>query len=110
METTTEQVGDVLKIKIIGRFTANNADEFKQSLLTYAKTIKQILLDLSQMDYIDSSGLGALVGAQQEISRQSGQLKLAALQPKPDKVFEITRTKHVLDVYNNVEEAINSFK
>lgn len=110
METTTEQEGDVLIIKIIGRLTANCAEEFKQSLLTSAKNSKKILLDLSQMDYIDSTGLGVLVFTHQETTHQGGQLKLAAPQPKPDKVFEITRTKNILEVFSDVDTALNSFK
>ena len=110
METTTEQVGDVLKIKISGRLVAGCSDEFKQSLLMSGETCKQILLDLSQMNYIDSSGLGAMVFAHQEITRQGGQLKIAALQPKPRIVFEITKVSRIFDIYDDVETAINSFK
>ncbi|MBR4369654.1 MAG: STAS domain-containing protein, partial [Victivallales bacterium] len=58
METNTEQIGNVLKIKVIGRLVAGCAEEFKQMLMTSTKTSHQILLDLSQMNYIDSSGLG----------------------------------------------------
>ena len=56
METNTEQIGNVLKIKVVGRLVAGCAEEFKQMLMTATKTSHQILLDLSQMNYIDSSG------------------------------------------------------
>ena len=83
METSTEQIGNVLKIKVIGRLVAGCAEDFKQLLLSSTKASNQILLDLSQMNYIDSSGLGAIVFAHQEITHQGGQLKIASLQPKP---------------------------
>ena len=51
METSTEQIGNVLKIKVIGRLVAGCAEEFKQMLMSSANTNNQILLDLSQMNY-----------------------------------------------------------
>ena len=110
METTTEQIGNVLKIKLTGRLVASCAEDFKQLLLSSAKTSNQILLDLSQMNYIDSSGLGAVVFAHQEITRQGGQLKIASLQPKPRVVFDITKVYRIFDIYDDVETAISSFK
>jgi anti-sigma B factor antagonist len=110
METTTEQIGNVLKIKLTGRLVASCAEDFKQLLLSSAKTSNQILLDLSQMNYIDSSGLGAVVFAHQEITRQGGQLKIACLQPKPRVVFDITKVYRIFDIYDDVETAVSSFK
>ena len=110
METSTEQIGNVLKIKVIGRLVAGCAEEFKQMLLSSANTNNQILLDLSQMNYIDSSGLGAIVFAHQEITKQGGQLKIACLQPKPRVVFDITKVYRIFDIYDDVETAISSFK
>ncbi len=110
METNTEQIGNVLKIKVIGRLVAGCAEEFKQMLLSSTKTSNQILLDLSQMNYIDSSGLGAIVFAHQEITHQGGQLKIASLQPKPRVVFDITKVYRIFDIYDDVETAISSFK
>lgn len=110
MESTTEQIGNVLKIQIKGRLVAGCAEEFKQLLMTSVKSSNQILLDLSQMNYIDSTGLGAMVFAHQEITHLGGQLKIAALQPKPRVVFDITKVYRIFDIYDDVETAINSFK
>ena len=110
METNTEQIGNVLKINVKGRLVAGCAEEFKQMLMTSIKTSHQILLDLSQMNYIDSSGLGAIVFAHQEITHQGGELKIACLQPKPRVVFDITKVYRIFDIYDDVETAISSFK
>lgn len=110
METNTEQIGNVLKITVTGRLVAVCAEEFKQLLLSSIQNCKQILLDLSQMNYIDSSGLGAMVFAHQEISHQGGQLKIACLQAKPRVVFDITKVYRIFDIYDDVETAIASFK
>ena len=110
METNTEQIGNVLKIKVIGRLVAGCSEEFKQMLINSTKTSSQILLDLSQMNYIDSSGLGAIVFAHQEITHQGGELKIACLQPKPRVVFDITKVYRIFDIYDDVETAMSSFK
>ena len=110
METNKELIGNVLKISIAGRLVANCADEFKQLLLTSMDENKQILLDLSQMNYIDSSGLGAMVFGHQEITQRGGQLKIACLQAKPRVVFDITKVYRIFDIYDDVETAIASFK
>ena len=110
METSTEQLGNVLKISLTGRLVAGCAEEFKHLLMSSTKTSNLILLDLSQMNYIDSSGLGAMVFAHQEITHRGGQLKIACLQPKPRVVFDITKVYRIFDIYDDVETAISSFK
>ncbi|MBP5671003.1 MAG: STAS domain-containing protein [Lentisphaeria bacterium] len=110
METSTEQIGNVLKISVTGRLVAGSAEEFKQLLRNSAKTSKQILLDLSNMNFIDSTGLGAIVFGHQEITQQGGQLKIACLQAKPRVVFDITKVYRIFDIYDDVETAVASFK
>ena len=110
METSTEQIGNVLKISVSGRLVAGCAEEIKQLLLNSVKSNKQILLDLSQMNFIDSTGLGALVFGHQEITQQGGKLKIACLQSKPRVVFDITKVYRIFDIYDDVETAIASFK
>jgi anti-sigma B factor antagonist len=70
---------------------------------------KKILLNLANVSYIDSSGLGELVGGYTTLQKNAGELKLLHLTQRITELMTITKLLTVFDVYENEEEAINSF-
>jgi anti-sigma B factor antagonist len=110
MEIVTEKIGAILKISIKGRLVVSTTEEFKNALAEAIASELWIVLDLSEMSYIDSSGLGAMVFAQQKLSEKGGELRLAALQPKPRIVFDITKVYRIFEIFDNVETALASFE
>ena len=66
---------------------------------------QRVVLDLSKVEFLDSSGLGAVVGSMKQLGR-SRHLDLAGLTPTVDKVFRITRMNRVFRIYESVEAAI----
>lgn len=109
MDITSEKVGQILKMSIKGRLVVSSAEEFKNALSDAIEANQNIVLDLQEMSYIDSSGLGALVFAQQKLSDKGGELKLATLQAKPRIVFDITKVYRIFEIFDDVEAAIESF-
>jgi anti-sigma B factor antagonist len=79
-----------------------------KSLLTAGK--KKIVLDLANVSYIDSAGLGALVAAFHSARSQGGTLKLANLGQKFNEVLQMTKLMTVFDTYSNEGAAIQSFR
>jgi anti-sigma B factor antagonist len=71
---------------------------------------KKILLNLSEVSYIDSSGLGALVSGYTTITSQSGQLKLLNLTAKVQDLLQITKLLTVFEVFTDEASAVRSFK
>jgi anti-sigma B factor antagonist len=69
----------------------------------------KILLNLGEVDYIDSSGIAELVGAFMAVRREGGALKLLNLSEKVHDVFQVTRLYTVFDVRDNEAGAIKSF-
>lgn len=65
----------------------------------------RVILDLSRVEFIDSSGLGAIVAAMKQMG-QGGRLDLACLNPTVDKVFRLTRMDSVFALFATVEEAL----
>lgn len=65
----------------------------------------RIILDLGQVLFIDSSGLGAIVAAMKQLD-QNAQLDLAGLTPTVDKVFRLTRMDTVFNLYQSLEDAL----
>ena len=67
-----------------------------------------IVIDMSAVPYIDSSGVATLVECLQSVSRYKGQLRLASLTPRASGVFEISRLDTVFAIYKTVEEALEA--
>ncbi len=105
MEMREEPLGSILRVVVSGRLTADCAENFKRFMDERLGHNNRIVLDLSEMEYIDSTGLCAIVYALQRISDSSGALKLAALQSKPRVVFDITKAYKIFDIYDTVEAA-----
>ena len=91
MELKFDKIGNVLKITVDGRLVAACSEEFKETVSGWLADNRFLLFDLSQMNHIDSSGLGALVYVLQKANAQDGSAKLACLQPRPRIVFDITK-------------------
>lgn len=71
---------------------------------------KKILLNLANVSYIDSSGLGELVAGYATLQKNVGDMKLLHLTGRISELMMITKLLTVFDVYENEEEAVNSFK
>lgn len=82
------------------RLDAHNANDLKAELLAlFEQGKKTILIDLLEVKFIDSSGLGALVSGFKNAITNQGSLKLASLQPQVKSMFELTRLHRVFDIY-----------
>ncbi len=66
---------------------------------------KQVVLDLSNVEFVDSSGLGAIVGSMKQLGR-ARRLDLVGLAPAVEKVFRMTRMDSVFRIYKTVDEAL----
>ncbi|HVI10123.1 MAG TPA: STAS domain-containing protein [Candidatus Binatia bacterium] len=111
MTITTREVSHVTIVDISGRITLG--DEIEQlrdtirSLVAEGK--KKIILNLAQVDYIDSSGVGELVAAYTTVRNAGGELKLLALTKKVHDVLYVTKLYTVFDVKDDEFTAVKSF-
>jgi anti-sigma B factor antagonist len=106
------QAGDVTVLDMSGKITIGEGSVALRTairrLLEEGK--KRILLNLAQVSYIDSSGIGELVSSYTAINKEGGQLKLLNLTQKLQVLLTITNLLTVFDVYECEAEALNSFK
>jgi anti-sigma B factor antagonist len=112
LKVATRQVSGITVLDLSGRITLGEPtallrDTF-QELVTRGQ--KKVLLNLGDVNYIDSSGLGALVSGFTTITNQQGQLKLVNLTKKVQDLLQITKLLTVFDVYNDEASAIASFR
>lgn len=71
-----------------------------------AEKPKRLVVDLSKVSYIDSSGLAVLIEAMQSVEKYGGKFALAALQKNVKPIFEIARLDQVFRIFPTVEEAL----
>ena len=111
MTITQRQLDDVVMLDLAGRITIGEGTiilrERIQKMLNAGD--KKFLLNLADVDYIDSSGLGELVSTFTRVKNQEGELKLLALTHRVRDLMQITKLLTVFDVYDDETEAIKSF-
>ncbi len=105
------EVGDVFVLHLQGPITLGQATERLRNLIQSALDSgkKNILLNMAEVFYIDSSGLGELVAAYTTATRRGGKLKLMKLTQRVQDVVQLTKVYRVFEVYNDEDTAVRSF-
>jgi len=111
MQTATRQVGGVTVLDISGRITLGEGNVILREIVRdlAEKGRKAIVLNLGEVQYIDSSGVGELVKAHTTIRNQGGQLKLTNLNKRVHDLLQMTRLSAVFDIQEDEISAIESF-
>ena len=106
------QAGDVTVLDMSGKITIGEGSVALRGAIRrlIEEGKKKILLNLSQVSYVDSSGIGEFVASFTAINREGGQLKLLNLTQKIQDLLAITKLLTVFDTYDDESSALNSFK
>jgi anti-sigma B factor antagonist len=112
MKASTRQVNGVTVIDLSGRITLGEGSVVLRDTIrdTVAQGNKKILLNLGDVTYIDSSGIGELVSGFTSVRNQGGELKLLNLTKKVHDLLQITKLYTVFDVKDDEAQAVASFK
>lgn len=108
---TTVELKNVVIIKPHGEIDMNNSSYLKNFVKdTYINAGKSnVIMDLSDVNYIDSSALGALLGLLRATRLNGGSLVLCGLHENLKRILKITSLEGVFKIYPNVEEALKFF-
>lgn len=111
VKLTTRQVGDVTVIDASGRITlGEGSSTFRDAIREMtAKGNKKLLLNLADVSYIDSSGIGEMVSGFTSVTNQGGQLKLLNLTKRVKDLLQITKLYTVFEVFEDEAAAVRSF-
>ncbi len=111
MTTSTRQVGGVTVVDISGRIEHGEESAAVRALVCdlFREGHTQILLNLGDVHYIDSSGLGALVSSFTNLRKQGGELKLLNLTNKVRDLMQITKLYTIFDIANDEAAGLKSF-
>ena len=107
----TREINDISIIDLSGQLTMGDAcagirDEVRDEL---GHGIRKIILNLAEVTYIDSAGLGELTAAYMSVKNREGKLKLLNLAKRVHDLMQITKLYTVFDVYDDEKKAIASF-
>ncbi|HET9695957.1 MAG TPA: STAS domain-containing protein [Terriglobales bacterium] len=111
MKSTTRQVDGVTIVDLSGRITLGEGSTMLRDIVRdmIAKGNNKILLNLGDVTYIDSSGIGELVSAFTTVRNGGGELKLLNLTKKVHDLLQITKLYTVFDIKDDEASAIKSF-
>jgi anti-sigma B factor antagonist len=112
VKLNSRQVGEVSVVDVAGRITLGEGSSALRDLLRemVGKGQKKILLNLGEVSYIDSSGIGELVSGFTTVTNSGGELKLLNLNKRVKDLLQITKLYTVFDVHEDEASAIRSFK
>ena len=111
MKATTRNVDGIEIIALQGKITIGSGDTQLREVIANAVSAGKtnVLLDLSQVTTIDSSGIGELVGSYTTVTNRGGKLKLLHLPAKLNELLHVTQLITVFEVYEDEKEAVASF-
>jgi anti-sigma B factor antagonist len=112
MQIAEREAEGVTVLDLSGKITLGEGDNLLKdklhSLLHQGK--KSVLLNLAEINYVDSAGLGALVSAYTTVTREGGNLKLVNITKKLQDLLSITKLLTVFETFDSEDEALRSYK
>jgi len=110
MEITVSLKGRVAVVNLIGKLDLASAGQLKERMQTLLDERRCLIhLDMKEVDFINSSGLGALVSLMKEIRMRKGRLTMSDMAPYVNEIFEITQLSHVFEIFQTCDEAMTSY-
>lgn len=101
---------DVLVIELReDNLDASNVREFKDAIQAVIHERTRVVLDMSGVKFVDSSGLGALISCLRQLNTRRGDFKLCSMSKTVRALFELMRMHRVFNIHDTREEAIRSF-
>lgn len=111
MKMSTREIGNVTFVEPKGRITIGAGDVLLRDTINEAVSggSKNILVDLKGVSKMDSSGLGELVAAHNSVTSSGGTIKLVNIPSKIYSIFGVAQIISVMDVFEDIDEAVGSF-
>jgi anti-sigma B factor antagonist len=111
MEIAVDKIESVAVAAVpVDELDASNAGEFKRDIAPVLQANTKLVLDLSRLRFVDSSGLGAMLSCLRQLTGKSGDLKLCGMSKQVRALFELVRMHRIFDIYSTKEEAVKAFQ
>jgi anti-sigma B factor antagonist len=104
------KIGDVIVITMGELFDAVVAPQFKAKITELMKdSLVKFVVDMQDCRLIDSSGCGALVASLRMVEKSKGDIRIARPSPQARDIFELTRLHRILEMFDDLDAAVNSY-
>ncbi|MEW5925724.1 MAG: anti-sigma factor antagonist [Candidatus Zixiibacteriota bacterium] len=111
MEFSKKDEGNLTVISLSGRLDLSTGGKLKEEVKKILESGKTTVhLNLSEVEFVNSSGLGALVSIMKEVRIFRGRLTLSNLEDYVQEIFDITQLSHIFEIFTTEEEAIKSYQ
>ncbi len=110
MELHSETLGDVMVARIKGdHLDASTVEDFKAAAHPVIEKSMKIVLDMGSLNFVDSSGIGAIISCLRKLNAKGGDLKLCGLSKPVRSLFELVRMHRIFDIFETSDEAVAAF-
>ena len=111
MEIEIREKEEIIIVDVSGEIDLYNAPEIKEAIKEQMDNKKKkVIINLEKVNYIDSSGIGALISSLSNLRKVGGDLKLLHVYDSVKKVLELTKLTSFFGIYDNEEKAIAAFE
>jgi anti-sigma B factor antagonist len=111
MEIPVEKIGEVAVVLLpLEELDAANVGELKRDLAPVLEANAKVVFDLTQLRFLDSSGLGAFLSCLRKLNAKNGDLKICGMSKQIRAVFELVRMHRIFDIFATREEALKAFQ
>src|SRR5213596_49571 len=109
LDVETGTVGDASLLSLRGEIDVYTAPRLRQTLIDLVEGgATNIVVDMEKVDFLDSTGLGVLVGGLKRVKDREGTMKLVATQDRILKIFDITGLSKVCPIFGSLDQALAS--
>jgi anti-sigma B factor antagonist len=109
MKITEKNLNNIQVIAISGRVDVISANDLEIFINNSICDNSRMIFDLSDMEYISSSGLRVFLAALKILKKKNGEMRLASLQPVVKNILDISGLSNIFSIHHNLKEAIDSF-
>jgi stage II sporulation protein AA (anti-sigma F factor antagonist) len=108
MKLTTDMQSGIFIVRIAGELDLSSVSEFRQTVdkVLNNQRSKYLLMNLEQLTFIDSSGLGAILGRYKKVNLLGGKILVTNVQPQITRIFELSGLLKILAIYPTEAEAL----
>ena len=105
-----EKIGNVLVVSLIGELDHHSAEEVRVKIddRISRENIRKLVLDFSGVTFMDSSGIGVVIGRYRKLKNKDGHISVVEVNKRVDKVFALSGLYKIIKQYKNVQEAMES--
>ncbi len=111
MDMELEKLNGVAIVALQGEILdAGNAKAFKREIRPVIEADALVVFDMARLQFVDSSGLGAILSCLRQLNALGGDLKLCGMSKPVRALFELVRMHRIFEIFNTVEEAVRAFQ